>query len=150
MSPTRTCGNCYCVLITIGAKCIGEVLISSSLQVLWIFENNIGDDGIIAIAGALGKSRLRDLNADDCGITLMGAVELTSALSTNQTIKILHLYKNFITVEGARLILQSAVNNGVCEKVTINNENTSDNYESDNEVQKMMTILQTRREANKR
>jgi len=34
--------------------------------------------------------------------------------------------------------------------VTINNENTSDNYESDNEVQKMMTILQTRREANKR
>jgi len=34
--------------------------------------------------------------------------------------------------------------------VTINNENTSDNYESDNEVQKMMTILQTRREANNR
>jgi len=112
--------------------------------------NNIGDDGITAIAGALGKSRIRELNVKRCGITIMGGKELSTALSANQTIKTLHLWENFITVEGARLILQSAINNGVCEKVTINNDDTSDNYESDSEVQKMKTILQTRRKANKR
>ena len=74
----------------------------------------------------------------------MGGKELTTALSTNQTIKTLYLWGNPITVEGAYLILQTAIDNGVCEEVTI-----SDNYKS-NEVQKMMTILKTRREANKR
>jgi len=112
--------------------------------------NNIGDDGITAIAGALGKSRIKVLSVARCGIAIVGAKELSIALSTNQTIKILSLYNNPITVEGARLILQSCVNNKVCEKVKVNDKHYSDDYESDNEVQKMMTILQTRREANKR
>ena len=112
--------------------------------------NNFGDDGITAIAGALGKSRIKVLNIWKCDITIMGAEELSTVLSTNQTIKALNLYDNPITVEGARLMLLSAVNNKVCEKVTVNDECCSDDYSSDKEVQKMMTILQTRREANKR
>jgi len=106
--------------------------------------NNIGDDGITVIAGALGKSRIRELHVDSCGITIMGAKELSTALSTNQTIKELNVWRNSISVEGARLMLQAAIDNGVCEEVTISD------YKSDNEVQKMMTILQTRRKANKR
>ena len=140
-----TCSNCYCLLNTTGARCVGELLINCSLQVLTMRGNNIGDDGITAIAVALGKSRIRQLNVVECGITIMGGKELSTALSTNQIIKTLHLWGNSINVEGARLILQAAVDNGLCEKVTINGD-----YKSDNEVQKMMTILQTRREANKR
>jgi len=73
----------------------------------------------------------------------MGTKELTTALSTNQTIKTLVLWDNPITVEGARLMLQSAIDNDVCEYVSI-----SSDYWSDDEVQKMRTILQARREAN--
>ena len=107
--------------------------------------NKICDDGITMIAGALGKSRIRVLNVRDCGITVTGAKALAAGLAINRSITVLHVWHNPITVEGARLILQSAVNNGICEKVTV-----SGNYKSDIEVQKMMTILQTRREANKR
>jgi len=133
------------LLITTGARCFSELLNNCSLEVLVMKWNNIGDDGIIAIAGALGKSRIRILNVARCGITIMGAKELTTALLTNQTIKALSLYYNPITVEGARLILQSAIDGCVCEEVIV-----SYDYESDDEVQKMMAILQTRREANKR
>jgi len=130
-------------LITTGARCFSELLNNCSLEVVWLGDNNIGDDGITAIAGALGNSKIRVLHVASCGITIMGAKELTTALSTNQTIERLDLWDNPITVKGARLMLQSAIDNGVCEYVF-------DDYWSDNEVQKMMTILQTRREANKR
>jgi len=133
------------LLITTGARCISEPLNNCSLELVWLGGNNIGDDGITAIAGALGKSRIRVLIVTRCGITIMGAKELTTALSTNKTIKTLDLWDNPITVEGARLMLQSAIDNGVCEYVSI-----SDDYWSDNEVQRMRTILKSRREANKR
>ena len=42
-------------------------------------------------------------------------------------------------MEGARLILKSAVDNKVCEKVELDYE-----YREDNEAQKMMNILETR------
>jgi len=137
--------NYYCEPITIGTKRIGELLNNCSLEKIYMEGNNIGDDGITAIARTLGKSRIRVLDVARCGITIMGAKELTTALSTNQTIITLNLYDNPITVEGAHLMLQSAIDNGVCEEVI-----TSDDYRSDNEVHKMMTILQTRSEANKR
>jgi len=143
MGACRGCS--YCLLITTGARYISELLNNCSLEELMMGWNNIGDDGITTIAGVLGKSRIKVLNLASCGITIMGAKELTTALLTNQTIKALSLYYNPITVEGARLMLQSAIDNGVCELVGI-----SSDYWSDNEVQKMMTILQTRREANKR
>ena len=104
-----------------------------------------GDDGITAIAAALGKSKIWDLSVEMCSISVTGAKNLASALSTNQTIKVLYLHANPITVEGARLVLQSAMNNKVCEYVSIN-----DHYESDSEVMKMMATLKTRSEANKR
>ena len=142
----RTCSNCYCLLITTGARCIGELLQENTvLEVLGMAGNNICDDGITVMAAALGKSRIRDLSVDKCGITVTGAKALAAGLAINRSITLLYVQYNPITVEGARLILQSAVNNGLCEGVYFNY-----NYKSDYEVQKMMTILQTRREANKR
>jgi len=47
----------------------------------------------------------------------------------------MYVWGNPITVEGARLILQSAVNNGVCQEVCIDQ-----NYSNDDEVKKMIII----------
>ena len=136
----RTCSNCYCLLITTGARCIGELLQENTvLEVLLMGWDNIGDDGITIIAGVLGKSRIKELHVQKCGITVTGAKELATGLSLNSSITVLGVQINPITVEGARLILQSAVNNRVCEGVVIDGE-----YKKDNEVQKMMNILETR------
>ena len=48
--------------------------------------------------------------------------------------------KNDITIEGARLVLKSAVNNKVCQNITMNDE-----YKRDSKVKKMMTTLTERR-----
>ena len=132
--------NCYCLLITTGARCIGELLqVNDTLEVLLMGQNNICDDGITVIAAALGKSRIWMLRVYKCGITVTGAKELATGLSVNQSIKELSINNNSITVEGAHLILQSAVNNRVCEEVVIDYE-----YKEDNEVRKMINILETR------
>jgi len=113
--------------------------VNTALHTLVIDCNDIGDDGTSLIAGALGKSRISDFDLDKCGITVTGAKELATGLLVNQSIKKLGINHNPITVEGARLVLQSAVNNGVCERVHV-----YDDYETDSEVQKMVNILETR------
>ena len=49
-------------MITTGAICISEVLGKCSLQVLHMPYNNIGDDGITAIAGALNSTQISELD----------------------------------------------------------------------------------------
>jgi len=137
----RTCCNCYCLLITTGARYIGELLqVNNVLQVLYMGWNNIGDDGISVIAGALGKSRIRELYVNHCGITDTGAKQLATGLSLNSSITVLEMWDNPITVEGAHLILQSAVNNKVCTLVLIDGK-----HNTDSEVRRMINILETRR-----
>ena len=129
-------------LTTTGARFIGELLqVNTVLHSLWMGYNNIGDDGTSVIAGALGKSRISVLNLWKCGITVTGAKELATGLSVNQSIKKLYIGGNPITVEGARLVLQSAVNNGVCEEVYVD-----DDYRTYSEVQKISNILYTRQQ----
>ena len=113
--------------------------VNNVLQGLWIGWNDIGDDGITVIAGALGKSRIRILDVAGCGITVTGAKELATGLSLNSSITVLIVRNNPITVEGAHLLIKSAMDNGVCEEVMINYE-----CKEDNEVQKMLNILETR------
>ena len=94
-----------CVLITTGAISISEImLVKHSLQNLRIGFNNIGDNGISAIARALGNCQITELNAMECNIALAGTRSLASALSSNHTIKALWLQDNPITVEGNQLI----------------------------------------------
>ena len=127
-------------MITTGAISISKMMIvNHSLQHLIMWNNNIGDDGISAIAGALGNCNINILDVQQCGITLTGARSLAAALSSNHTIRELVLLDNPITVEGALLIVKSAVDNTVCQNVSIDGE-----YEND-EIKKMMNILEDRR-----
>ena len=117
-------------------------MVNHSLQELNIQKNNIGDDGISAIAGALGDCKISDLRVNRCGITLTGARSLATALYSNNTVRELWLEDNPITVEGALLIVNSAVHNtaAVCQYVGIDDE-----YKND-EIQRMVNILARRRQ----
>ena len=125
-------------MITTGAISISQALmVNQTLLELDMRHNKIGDDGITAIAGSLSNSSITVLDVSGCGISLVGVRSLAAAI---QNIRTLQLYDNPITVDGVRLIMLSAVNNGVCEYVRIDNE-----YEDDDEVKRMMSILDDRR-----
>ena len=127
-------------MITTGAISISKMMmVNHSLQELNVWGNNIGDDGISAIAGALGNCKISKLNVRGCGITLTGARSLATALYSSNTKREIWLYHNPITVEGALLIVNSAVHSTVCQHVWIDDE-----YKND-EIQKMMNILEDRR-----
>ena len=128
------------VFVATGAISISKMMmVNHSLQKLHMCDNNIGDSGISAIAEALGNCKINLLDVVNCNITLHGATMLAAALSSNHTIKDLYLWDNAITVEGALLIVKSAVDNAVCNNVGID-----DRCEND-EVKKMMNILEDRR-----
>ena len=112
--------------------------VNHSLQLLYMHRNNVGDVGISAIAEALGNCKINALDIGQCGITLTGATSLAAALSSNHTIRGLFLKHNPITIEGALLIVKSAVNNTVCQSVGVDDE-----YKND-EIWKMMEILKYR------
>ena len=127
-------------MITTGAIIISKMMMGNhSLEELQISNSNIGDDGISAIAGALGNCKISELYVMGCGITLTGARSLATALYSNNTVRELWLEDNPITVEGALLIVNSAVHNTVCQYVFIDDEHKND------EIQKMMNILEDRR-----
>ena len=126
-------------MITTGAISISKMMmVNHSLQELIMDHNNIGDDGISAIAGALGNCKIHRLDIKKCGITLTGTISLAASLSSNHTIRVLWLEGNPISVKGALLIVKSAVDNTVCQRVGIDDE-----YEND-EIKKMMNILEDR------
>ena len=132
-------------MITTGAMSISKIMmVNHSLQELIMFNNNIGDSGISAIAEALGSCKINKLNVGKCNITFLGATMLAAALSSNHTIRTLWLEDNPITVEGALLIVKSAVDNTVCQLAWIDYE-----YRND-EVKKMMNTLEDRRRQNVR
>ena len=135
-------------MITTGAISISQALmVNQTLLELQIEYNEIGDDGITAIAGSLNNSNITLLNVVGCDISLVGVTSLAAALSSNQNIRELYLHDNIITVNGARLIMKSAVDNGVCEYVGIGTIYViiGDEYDNDKEVKRMMTILDDRR-----
>ena len=115
-------------------------MVNQTLLELYMRSNQIGDDGITAIAGSLGSSSIILLNVNGCGISFVGVRSLAEALSSNQSIRTLWLWGNPITVDGARLIMKSAVDNAVCEYVWIDLK-----YDDDNEVKRMQNILDDRR-----
>ena len=128
-------------MITTGAISISKMMmVNHSLQELYMSSNNIGDDSISAIAGAFDNCKIIKLDVRECGVTLTGVTSLAAALSSNHTIIKLWLNSNPITVEGALLIVKSAVDNTVCQHVGIDYE-----YYNNDEIKKMMNILEDRR-----
>ena len=103
--------------------------------------NNIGDNGITAIARSLGNSSVMLLDITRCDISFIGVRLLAAALTSNHNIRTLRLWNNPVTVDGARLIMKSAMDSGVCEDVSIDYV-----YECDDKVKKMIAILNDRRQ----
>ena len=123
-----------------GAIFISEILkVNRTLSVLYMWNNAIGDDGIATIARSLCNSSVVELGVSWCSISVIGVRSLAESLSSNRNIKKIWLHGNPITVDGARLIIKSAVDNGVCEYVGI-----SDEYNNDNEVKRMRASLDDR------
>ena len=128
-------------MITTGAISISQTLmVNQTLLELHTDSNRIGDDGITAIAGSLSNSNITLLDVRWCGIGLVGVTSLARALSSNKNIRELRLMGNEFTIDRARLIMKSAVDNGVCEHVSI-----TIGYEDNKEIKRMMTILDNRR-----
>ena len=70
-----------------------------------------------------------------------GATVISKLLMNNGMIQRLHMGGNAISDEGARIILQSAVNNVVCQAyIGINDE-----YSRNSEVQTLTNIMEDRR-----
>ena len=128
-------------MITTGAISISQVLmVNQTLLELNMDSNEIGNDGITAIASSLSNSSITLLDVERCGISVVGVRSLAEAISSNQNIRTLRLWNNPITVDGARLIMKAAVDNAVCEYVWIDTE-----YDDDDEVKRMKNILDDRR-----
>ena len=115
-------------------------MVNYTLESLHIGGNDIGDDGIAVIAEVLNKTKISKLFASLCNIGYIGAKSLAAALLDNKSIKLLLLVGNPLTVEGARLLLQSAVNNEVCQVIKVDKE-----FESDDEVKRMTAFLKKRK-----
>ena len=116
------------------------LMVNRALEALHIGGNDIGDDGIAGIADVLNKTNINKLYVSKCGISLVGAKLLAATLLDNKNLKLLVIQGNRLTLEGAHLILQSAVDNKVCQVVLVDKE-----YEDDDEVSKMITILKNRK-----
>ena len=127
-------------MITIGAISISNMMmVNRSLQKLYMSKNDIGNDGISAIARGLGNCKINELHVAQCGITVTGARILAASLSSHPTIRILVLHNNLISEEGAQRILEAAVNNTVTVQVIIDDEYNND------KVKEMLTIVEKRR-----
>ena len=99
-------------MITTGAISISQALmVNQTLLELHMMGNQIGDDGITAIAGSLSNSSITQLIVFGCGISVVGA----------------------------HLIMKSAVDSAVCKDVLIDSK-----YDDDDEVKRMMSILDDR------
>ena len=86
-------------MITTGAISISQALmVNQTLLELWMQNNQIGDDGITAIAGSLSNSSITLLIVIGCGISVVGA----------------------------RLIMKSAVDSAVCKYVVIGDDYDDD------------------------
>ena len=127
-------------MITTGAISISNMMmVNHSLQELNMGLNDIGDEGISAIARGLGNCKVNELNVIQCGITVTGARILATALSSHPTIRVLSMKYNHISVVGAQQILEAAVNNTVTLNVYFDDENEND------KVKEMLSILNNRR-----
>ena len=91
-----------------------------------MWRNHIGDDGIAAIAGSLSHSHITLLDVKKFGISIGGVRSLAAVF---QNVREIDIGSNPITVDGAYLIMKSAVENRVCEYVGIDSK-----YKDDKEV----------------
>ena len=113
-----------CGITSRGAEDLSRVLAqNSSLKKLDIGDNNLGDEGISHVAEALKRNKqLKELWIGGwCGMTGKGAACLASALTVNNSLKMLHMGgpKVALTGGGLSTIAHSLANNSVFVKLAI-------------------------------
>ncbi|XP_062895925.1 LOW QUALITY PROTEIN: NACHT, LRR and PYD domains-containing protein 12-like [Mobula hypostoma] len=88
----------------------------TSLMVLSLNNNKLGDSGVKLVSAALMKSRckLQELGLKHVGLTDSGARDLASALSTNPSLTELDLNDNHLGDSGVKL-LSAALRNADCK-----------------------------------
>jgi len=80
------------------------LLINNSVRILDVSHNDIGDDGITAIASILSNSQISELYVRGCGITFTGARSLATGLLVNYSVRILVVSNNNIGDDGITAI----------------------------------------------
>ena len=137
--------NCMlggCGITLTGARLLAAgLLVNNSVRKLYVSDNHIGDDGITAIAEVLSTNQISELYVRGCGITLTGARLFAAGLLVNSSVRELNVCHNSITVEGAHLLVQSAVDNGVCQ-VVHNDYHNDEGYQDDADMKKLLMILE--------
>jgi len=94
-----------CGITPTGARSLAAgLLCNNSIRKLCISKNQIGDDGITAIAETFYNSCIETLNVSDCGITHTGAISLSAGLVVNGSIKNLNVSQNHIGDDGIVLL----------------------------------------------
>ena len=96
-----------------GAKSLGKAIsVNSSLEVLDIGGNSIGDEGVAHIANALQtNTTMKALIVFECGISDKGAESLARALSVNSSLEELNISFNHIGDEGVAHIANALQTN---------------------------------------
>jgi Ran GTPase-activating protein (RanGAP) involved in mRNA processing and transport len=90
-------------------------------------ENNIGDDGAKALAGALKTNKaLQILYLDDTNIGDDGAKALADALKTNKALQTLYLIANNMSDDGAVAMAEALKTNKALQKLDLDRNNIGD------------------------
>ena len=113
-----------CGITSRGAEDLSRALAqNSSLEKLDIGWNYlVGDDGISHVAEALKQNKqLKELWISQCGMTDKGAASLASALTVNNSLKMLHMGggEGKLTGNGLSTIAQSLANHSLLVKLAI-------------------------------
>jgi hypothetical protein len=104
-----------------GAVAISEALkTNSTLQVIDLEENEIGDKGATAFAKALKtNTSLQEINLNDNRIGDEGAIAISEALKTNSTLRKINLGHNEIGVESAIAIAEALKTNSTLREIDL-------------------------------
>ncbi|XP_065908363.1 NACHT, LRR and PYD domains-containing protein 3-like isoform X3 [Dysidea avara] len=159
-----------CGISVEGVICIKTLLMENKkLEILNIGDNQIGNQGVSAVCEVLhNNTNLTKLRMNWCGISVEGAICIKTLLMENKTITFLNIWGNKIqdegavvisqglrwnhtlttlwiyscglSVEGSCVVLQAAVDNTVCQFVSVDSD-----HDSDDQVKQLLTILEERK-----
>ncbi|XP_056320076.1 NACHT, LRR and PYD domains-containing protein 12 [Danio aesculapii] len=107
-STLQTLNLSGCSLTAADCEALSEMLSGgSSLRVLGLYGNNLEDQGLVHLSGALEKCRLQDINLNHCSLTASSMSALSSALNSDfSELRTLNLSRNAVMDDGMELISQ--------------------------------------------
>ena len=110
-----------------GALMADTLKVNKSITKLFLFNDNVGDEGAIQLAEALKVNKsLTTLGLVRNNIGVVGATSLAAALKINTSLKELHLNHNHIGDMGATALLDALAVNRSLSNVSLYNTNISD------------------------